>query len=486
MRTLILADRIGAELLPLTDHTCPALLPVVGKPVLEHTLDMLVEAGIKQATLVIGPFAEQVRSFAGDGQRFGMRLDYWVARGEEAPAAVLAQLPPEGADDTFLLVRGDLLRTPLLAEFLRQADTRPEETALFATAQHMPAGIALARDATADLSALHWPSLAAYTAAANCIDCAGQSALLNSLAAYHQANLDAAAGRLPGLLIPGRQTALGLTQGKNSHVSPASLKVGIAFVGSSCRIDRTAEFSGEVVICDHVIIDPRTRLADTVVLPHTYIGELVDLRNAIVSGNDLIRVDTGTHLHLTDTFLLADLRKISVGGSMAPWLHRLGGAALLLLSAPLWPLAAWCAWRENPQAWLRCRSLRGNRISLSEFGERQRAEFKAWEWATRRPLLRALPRLLAVVSGDLRLFGVEAVTLEQAARRCEEWELLADQAPAGLFGPTQLHLPADAPEEERLMSDAYYARQRSNGGNGALLGALLLALFKPNTWGQAT
>jgi hypothetical protein len=258
----------------------------------------------------------------------------------------------------------------------------------------------------------------------------------------------------------------------------------VAFVGADCQVHPTAELSGEVVICDHVIIDQLTRLSDTVVLPHTYVGELVDLRKAIVRGNDLIRVDTGTHLHLADTFLLADLRKISVGHSLAPSLHRLAGLLLLLLSLPLWPLAALSAHTQHSPTLLRTRRLRGNRIELTEFGERRRAEFTAWEWATTRPLLRALPRLWAVFSGDLRLVGVAPVSREQAERRVEEWERLADQAPCGLLGPTQLRLPAAAPEEERLLSDAFYASQGFRWKNWHCLAEAILSLFSRRAWSK--
>lgn len=486
MRIIILADRSGRELLPLTDNTCPALLPVAGKPVIEHTLNMLVEAGLKRATVVIGPFAEQVRALLGDGQRWGMELDYWVTRGEEEPSSVLAQLPPEPSQDRLLLVRGDMLRSPCVAEFLEMTATR-EEPVLYAVQQGHAAGMAWCRSESVDLMPQHWPVLAQsqpipLELAADLPN--GLASKLDSLASYHQTNLDAVAGRIPGLRITGRQTALGLTQGRNSKVSPRSLKVGVAFVGADCQVDPTAEFSGEVVICDHVIIDEHSRLSDTVVLPHTYVGELVDLRNAIVRGNDLIRVDTGTHLHLADTFLLADLRTISVGHSLAPSLHRLAGLLLLLISLPLWPLAALSAYAEHPPTLLRSRRLRGNRIELSEFGERQRAEFTAWEWATTRPLLRALPRIWAVVSGDLRVVGVEPVSREQAERRTEEWERLADQAPCGLLGPTQLWLPADAPDEERLLSDAFYASQRCGGKNWQCLAKAILALFSRRAWSK--
>ena len=39
MDVIIFADRKGQELLPLTDQTCVALLPLAGKLILEHTLE---------------------------------------------------------------------------------------------------------------------------------------------------------------------------------------------------------------------------------------------------------------------------------------------------------------------------------------------------------------------------------------------------------------------------------------------------------------
>ena len=83
MHALIFADRLGRELEPLTERTCAALLPVVGKPVLEHTLEALVAAGIREAVIAISSFADQVRTVIGDGSRWGMRLDYVLTQGEE-------------------------------------------------------------------------------------------------------------------------------------------------------------------------------------------------------------------------------------------------------------------------------------------------------------------------------------------------------------------------------------------------------------------
>lgn len=483
MRVVILADRLGRELLPLTDNTCVALLPVAGKPVIEHTLDLLAGAGVKEAVVALSSHAEQVRALLGDGRRWGMALSYWPTRGEESPAAVLGQIP-ESPHASCLLIRGDMVRAAKLADFLARASASGASLA-YGLIEGRAAGFALCSGPLAEPGPLHWPALASSAepdAAAGVELGPGAAHSLESLADYHRANQEAAAGRIDGLLLPGRETALGLTQGRNTRISPRSLKVGAAFVGSACRVHDSAELSGVVVISDHVIVDRQARLTDSVILPHTYVGELVDIKNAIVRGNDLIRVDTGAHLRLTDAFLLADLRQTTLGGSLAAPLNRLGGALLLLLSLPLWPLAALAGFLGDPKQPFRRVSLRGNRVALDEFGRPQRAEFSCGAWSTPVPVLRHLPRLWAVAMGDLRLVGVEPVTLEQAGQRAAEWERLADNAPAGLIGPTQLRLDADAPEEERLMSDAFYASQRGPGTDGRCLLEGCLALFGRRAW----
>jgi hypothetical protein len=273
-----------------------------------------------------------------------------------------------------------------------------------------------------------------------------------------------------------------LTVGLRSRVSPRSLRQGIAFVGNHCRIESSAEFYGEVVIANDVIVDQHAILRDSVVLPDTYVGELVDVQNAIVQGNCLIRVDTGAVLPVVETFLLADLREVTLSGTLAEPLNQVLGVLLLALSLPLWPLALAAALASNANAPLRETRLRGNRLEFDPFGARQRRVFVAWEWATAIPVLRYLLRLLAVVGGDLRLVGVEPLTPAQADDRLEEWEQVGDQAPAGLIGPTQLTLPANVPQEERLLSDAFYARQRSTARDLRYLLQGLGALFTRRAW----
>ena len=483
MQALIFADRLGRELEPLTDRTCAALLPVLGKPVLEHTLEALGAAGLSEAVVAVSPFADPLRLALGDGSRWGIRLHYVLTRGEEDPDAVVESCQSQLADE-LLALRGDVLHGAALGEFLRLA-AEVTGPVVYGRAANVPMSLCLHRaGGRGGLEPLRWftepvempptwPVVEMPGATLN---------RLESLCAYHRANLDAAAGRFPGLIVPGQRVAPGLTLGPRSRVSPRGPGQGIAFVGENCRVEASAEFYGEVVIANRVTVDRHATLRDSVVLSDAYIGERLEVQNAIIQGNRLIQVDTGAVLSMIETFLPTGRHKAMSGGVLVAPFDRLSGLLLLLLSLPLWPLALVAALVENFDDPLRETRLRGNRLEFDEFGVRRRRVFVAMQWMTSIPLLRHLPRLLAVVSGDLRLVGVEPLTPEQADSRREDWERLADRAPAGLIGPTQLVLPAGAPRETRLMSDVFYACQRGAGKNLRYLLQGAGALFTPRAW----
>jgi NDP-sugar pyrophosphorylase family protein len=63
---------------PLTDPMPKALLEVAGEPFLAHQLRLFARQGVANVKLLVGYRWEQIRAFAGDGGRFGVRVDYIV------------------------------------------------------------------------------------------------------------------------------------------------------------------------------------------------------------------------------------------------------------------------------------------------------------------------------------------------------------------------------------------------------------------------
>ncbi len=482
MDVIIFADRKGQELLPLTDQTCVPLLPLAGKLIIEHTLEDLADAGFRRAHIILSPFAEQVKQALGDGKRWGMALSYSTSRGEGSALVELRRLK-QLPSKPYLIMRGDVVRSRSLKSFLQQAETvdAPVVPALFNGAN---AYLIVCRDALDPvLQYLDWTAASPTIPAPHPVDINGCVARLDSLAAFHQGNLDAAAGRIAGLLIPGRQASLGLTLGRNTTASPQNLTQGMALIGSNCHLHPSVALSGEVVIGDNVIVGSQATLESTVVLPHSYIGELVDLRNAIVRGNDLIRIDTLAILKISDAVLLDDLKNTGLlNRDVGMALNRLAGVLLLVLSLPLWLLALALALSQNRGTMYTSYYLRGNKKVMDDLGALQRTAFSAGEWQVAPPVLRYLPRILAVISGDLELVGSLPISLATAEKRIDQWEKLADQAPAGLLGPTQLNLPIEASDEEKLLSDCVYAANYGAKANALYLLRSLKALITRKAW----
>ena len=63
MKAMIFAAGLGTRLKPLTDHTPKALLPINGKPMLEHVILKLKDAGFNQIAINIHHLGEQIIDF---------------------------------------------------------------------------------------------------------------------------------------------------------------------------------------------------------------------------------------------------------------------------------------------------------------------------------------------------------------------------------------------------------------------------------------
>jgi hypothetical protein len=488
MRALIFADRESDCLAPLDREYSHAILPLAGKELIRYTIEDLVGFGITEVVIIAADHADRLERLLGDGSRWGARFRFVLARGHERPSLIWSRVRV-GRDEPLLLLRGDLLRSPAVADFMRAAQSKAGEIVygigadprgaliLLRPGQTDPGSLLDLLDITAsrqppDDEALRLPDL--------------EVRILDSLAAYHRACLDLVAGRISGLAPGGLELALGLSAGLRAQVSPRSLKQGRAYVGENSRVHPEAELLGDVMIAQDVVIDRAAILYDCVIMPHSYVGEMLEVNDAIVAGDTLMRVDTGVVLTISDAFLLGHLGSGSTI-DIGDWPNRLLGALLLVCSLPLWFLALLAAALEaerdangkRPPLLAQERLIGNRRGANPAFAE---GEFSSWRIQTQVPVLSRLPRLLAVVRGDLRLVGVSPLTPAETQARTEEWQHVRDQAPAGLIGPTQLMLPEGASLDERLMSDAFYVGQRHWRKDARLLGEGLRALFSAHAW----
>ena len=74
MRAMIFAAGLGTRLKPLTDHMPKALVPIAGKPMLEHVILKLKEAGFDEIVINVHHFAHQIIDFLKEKENFGVTI----------------------------------------------------------------------------------------------------------------------------------------------------------------------------------------------------------------------------------------------------------------------------------------------------------------------------------------------------------------------------------------------------------------------------
>lgn len=107
LKAVVMAGGFGTRLHPLTEETPKPMLPVGGRPLLEHVIDQLRACGIRRVNLATHYLADTISDHFGDGSRFGIEIDYVNEEQPLGTAGALALL--EHSDEPLLVINGDIL-----------------------------------------------------------------------------------------------------------------------------------------------------------------------------------------------------------------------------------------------------------------------------------------------------------------------------------------------------------------------------------------
>ena len=108
----------GTRLRPLTSNQPKPMVPIVGKPCMEHILELLKQHGLEEVIVTVAFMPQAIRSYFGNGDTLGMSIEYSV---EESPlgTAGSVRLASDRLDETFLVISGDALCDVDLTDLIR-------------------------------------------------------------------------------------------------------------------------------------------------------------------------------------------------------------------------------------------------------------------------------------------------------------------------------------------------------------------------------
>ncbi len=108
-RAMILAAGRGTRLAPITDTTPKPLVPVAGRPLLEHILDFLRAGGIDDVVINLHHLGQRIADHFGDGRRHGLRIRYSWEDPILDTGGGIKRAEPLLAGAPFVVVNGDSL-----------------------------------------------------------------------------------------------------------------------------------------------------------------------------------------------------------------------------------------------------------------------------------------------------------------------------------------------------------------------------------------
>jgi len=311
----------GTRLRPLTSNQPKPMVPIVGKPCIEHILDLLREHGFDDVIVTLAFMPQAIRGYFGDGEAYGVSIRYSV---EESPAGTAGsvKLAEEALDETFLVISGDALcdidlgalvhfhkekgaqvtiglksvPNPLefgivvtdeegrIERFLEkpswgQVFTDTINTGIYVlepeVLRHVPA------DTPYDFSKELFPLLLEMGKPLYGYVCDGYWQDIGNLDQYRQANFDALDERVR-LSIPGIRLRGNVWVGEGVDVDDLDAIEAPAFVGNYCRIAPRASVGPYSVLMPSVTLADHARTARSVVDSSTFIGRSALIEGAIV------------------------------------------------------------------------------------------------------------------------------------------------------------------------------------------------------------
>src|SRR5437667_7597886 len=119
-KAVVLAAGRGTRMRELTSELPKPMIEVRGKPVLQHIVEGLHEAGIRKFLIIVGYHADAVQNFFANGSRYNIDIQYATQTVQDGTGRVVDLARDFVGNSPFVLSYGDILIDP--TNYKRVAD----------------------------------------------------------------------------------------------------------------------------------------------------------------------------------------------------------------------------------------------------------------------------------------------------------------------------------------------------------------------------
>jgi mannose-1-phosphate guanylyltransferase/phosphomannomutase len=353
VKAVVMAGGEGTRLRPLTSNQPKPMVPIAGKPCMEHILELVRRHEITTAVATLAYMPQVISGYFGEGSHLGVELDYSV---EEVPAGTAGsvKLLEHYLDETFLVLSGDALtdmdltsliefhrykgamatlalkRVPDPLEFgvvITAEDGRIERflekpswgevfsdtinTGIYVLEPEVLAEIPA--EVAHDFSKELFPHLLEAGVPLYGFVTEGYWQDIGNLTQYHEANRDALDGKVK-LEMPGVRLRENVWVGEGSLVEQVERIEGPAVIGNYCALDETATIGRYTVLGNNVIVKEQAEIEFSVIDSNCYLGPRTQVRGALIGKNCEIRA----HATVSEGAVIGDECSIGEQSTIAP------------------------------------------------------------------------------------------------------------------------------------------------------------------------
>ena len=328
MKAVVMAGGEGSRLRPLTIRRPKPMVPIAGKPVMEHILNLLKRHGINEVVVTVQYLASNIEDYFGNGSQFGMRITY---SREDVPLGTAGSVKnaEEQLTEPFLVISGDALTDYNLTDIIKYHQEKKALATL--TLAHVPNpleyGVIITNEEghiTQFLEKPSWgevfsdtintgiymldPQIFSYFEKNKQYDFSqelfplmlrkgdplygyianGYWCDVGNLPEYMRANADVLQGRVD-VEIPAKNIGGNIWCEDGVQIEEDAQLYGPIYLAHDCKIKSGAIVHGPSTIGHYTILDERSQVDRSIVWNNSYIGERSELRGAIVGSSTNIK-----------------------------------------------------------------------------------------------------------------------------------------------------------------------------------------------------